>query len=202
MFEIAENTVYQLELSSQAPKEFDPDGGKVINPNSALRCLFQLGPFDYDTLAIVQVLYELLYDPTYNQLRTNEQLGYVASARYFKIEKQLIGSFIVQSGKYSVDYLEWRINVFLQSIKDKGGFTEEQIENVRKATIKEYQQVNLSINDEFDDLISQFKEEVYTFDYNECMINSLKKFTAEQLNKFFIHTIFTAPRRMNVKMMS
>ncbi len=40
MFDIPEKTIYQLELSSQAPKRFDPDGGKVINPNSACRCMF------------------------------------------------------------------------------------------------------------------------------------------------------------------
>lgn len=53
IFEIGQKMVYQLELSSQAPKEHDPDGGKVINPNSALRCLFQFGEFSYATEAVV-----------------------------------------------------------------------------------------------------------------------------------------------------
>lgn len=76
------------------------------------------------------MLFELIHELAYSQLRTQEQLGYISGARYYKLEKNIVGSIVVQSSKYSVDYLEHRINSFLIALKDKGCFTKEQIENV------------------------------------------------------------------------
>lgn len=45
---------------------------------------------------------------------------------------------MIQSSKYPADYLEHRINEFLENLED---FTDEQVENVKKAQIKELEQV-------------------------------------------------------------
>lgn len=74
-------------------------------------------------MAIAQVLFELIHELAYSQLRTKEQLGYISGARYFTLEKNIVGSIVVQSGKYCVDYLEHRINAFLTSLKDNGCFS-------------------------------------------------------------------------------
>lgn len=53
-----------------------------------------------------------------------------------------MGVIQVQSSKYSPDYLEWRINKFLNEVEP---FTEEKVENVKKAEIKHYEQVKLNL---------------------------------------------------------
>ena len=42
---------------------------------------------------------------------------------------------MIQSSNHGPDYLESRINAFLQSILEKGGFTEEDVEKVKLSQI-------------------------------------------------------------------
>ena len=45
------------------------------------------------------------------------------------------GKFVIQSSSYSPDYLESRINQFIKYMKEEAHFTQEEFENVKKATI-------------------------------------------------------------------
>lgn len=88
---------------------------------------------------MAEVVFQLLDERVFDTLRTQEQLGYISGARFYTIEKNIVGSIVVQSSKYSVDYLEHRINTFLKTMYDKKGFTQEQFDNVQQAIIKQYE---------------------------------------------------------------
>ncbi len=72
---------------------------------------------------------QYLEEPTFNQLRTIEQLGYVVWARRCTYRGVHGAQFIVQSPKESCEYIVNSLNTFLASMYDKvhnpETFTEE-----------------------------------------------------------------------------
>jgi secreted Zn-dependent insulinase-like peptidase len=71
------------------------------------------------------------------------------------------GTILIQSSKYPADYLESRINSFLEGLVD---FTDEQVENVKSAQIKEFEQVLTNTYQEGQRLMRLIKVENYDFD--------------------------------------
>jgi insulysin len=59
-------TVCNLEEANPSPEN------KVPNPNSAIMCYFQDGEKTYERSALLGVLFQLLKEPCFNTLRTNE----------------------------------------------------------------------------------------------------------------------------------
>jgi len=55
----------------------NPRTEDAVNPNSALLCYFQAGPYSYELSALCTILFSLLNEPLFEQLRNQEQLGYV-----------------------------------------------------------------------------------------------------------------------------
>lgn len=51
-------------------------------PNSAVKCYFQSGEKTYEESAVMRVLMRLINEPSFNKLRTQEQLGYIVSSGY------------------------------------------------------------------------------------------------------------------------
>ena len=75
-----------------------------------------------------------------------------------------MGGYIqVQSSQFGADYLESRINVFLESLKIKGGFDQEQVMNVQQSLIQQMKQVHTNLNDEANEDWKSIKNENYKF---------------------------------------
>lgn len=83
---------------------------------------------------------------------------------------------MIQSSKYSSDYLEHRINEFLDNLQD---FTDEQVENVKTAQIKELEQVLTSTIQEGQRLYSQIKVGNYDFDLYDKSKEATKRVTTK-----------------------
>lgn len=92
----------------------------------------------------MRVVARLLKEPTFSTLRTKEQLGYIVSAVYDNRTHVCGLSIKVQSSKYGPEYLEWRINEFLNS-KLAEGFTDDEVETVKKALIQSSKQVHMNL---------------------------------------------------------
>lgn len=54
--------------------------GDKPNPNSCCFSYFQTSEKTYQRSALMRILFELLKEPCFNQLRTQEQLGYIVDA--------------------------------------------------------------------------------------------------------------------------
>jgi secreted Zn-dependent insulinase-like peptidase len=66
-----------------------------------------------------QVTMQYLDEPTFNQLRTIEQLGYVVFARKSDYRDVMGTQFIIQSPKYSSEYIVNSLNTFLDNQREK-----------------------------------------------------------------------------------
>ena len=87
---------------------------------------------DDDQKAIAGILQQLLAQPTFYQLRTVEQLGYVVKGSVFQYKRMMHFSILVQSSAKDADYLEHRVNEFLESYtKKEVAFEEKDVEAVR-----------------------------------------------------------------------
>lgn len=65
--------------------------------------------------ALLALTVHLLSEPAFDQLRTKEQLGYIASVSRCKVGQQLGARVIVQSNSRDPAYLDTRVEAFLQA---------------------------------------------------------------------------------------
>lgn len=115
------NTVYNFERSNAS----------VQNPNSCTSVISQYAyDDDRDKYAQCHLLASLLAEPAFATLRTKEQLGYIVSASFSKILKVVHFTILVQSSSKDADYLEHRINAFIDEFRHKEGgvFTPDAVE--------------------------------------------------------------------------
>ncbi|KZT27341.1 hypothetical protein NEOLEDRAFT_1176768 [Neolentinus lepideus HHB14362 ss-1] len=89
-------------------------------PNSALTYYLHIGDLTDDHLRVTSsLLAQILSEPAFNVLRTQEQLGYVVSCSQWHLtgDSQKGLRIVVQSEK-PPQYLESRVNAFLKSMRD------------------------------------------------------------------------------------
>jgi insulysin len=88
--------------------------------NSCVSALFQMGAVDVRTNAAISLLHHLLREPAFNQLRTEEQLGYIVHSSVKTNGDNIKGIMIlIQSDSFDPLYLDERIEVFLQGFRTK-----------------------------------------------------------------------------------
>ena len=112
--DIANNTIpvkYQ-ELASSASEE-----------NNAVEVTWQVGcdeTLGYEGVGILDLLSHLAYNSAYNQLRTQEQLGYIVSAYTRKTTGAAWGfTVVVQSSNASPEKLEERIEAWVETFRQQ-----------------------------------------------------------------------------------
>ena len=102
---------------------------QYFNPeevNSAIENIYILGvevglSTDKEGLAseaMLQLISHLLSEPCFDQLRTKEQLGYIVSVSHTKISQLLALRVIVQSNHKDPEYLDDRIELFLNQYRE------------------------------------------------------------------------------------
>ena len=141
--------------------------------------------------------------PTFYQLRTQEQLGYIVKGYVFQHKRALHFAILVQSSSKNADYLEHRINEFLESYtKKEVAFEENDVETVKQALINRLKQKDMSLPEEaagnWDSVIREETE----FNAKEKMLDAYAKVKFEDVNALFMEVFFQNPRRLILKMHS
>jgi insulysin len=90
----------------------------------------------------MEVLMALVKEPCYTTLRTQQQLGYIVSSMPSSSFKVIGATIIIQSSKFGAEYLESRINHFLENMTE---FNDVQVEKMKAAKIKIFEQVDMNI---------------------------------------------------------
>ena len=93
----------------------------TTNENNCLISYFEVGleGTDLRTKMLHSVVMQYLDEPTFNQLRTIEQLGYVVFSRRSEYRDVIGTQFIIQSPKESSEYLVSRLNLHLDTMRTK-----------------------------------------------------------------------------------
>jgi insulysin len=84
--------------------------------NSTLRREYILGGDEPEARAAALVISAAIGDPFYNEMRTQQQLGYIVQAAAFQDERRAVALFMIQSGDYRADELQARADAFIQTL--------------------------------------------------------------------------------------
>ena len=80
---------------------------------------------------MAKILAVFLEEPTFQTLRTKEQLGYIVRGSMTGQHHIIFLSILVMSSSRDADYLEHRINEFIAAQKDTFNPTEEKLETIK-----------------------------------------------------------------------
>lgn len=114
---------------------------KLAVNNSAWRAEYLLGADTPELRAATAVLASFLSEPFYTELRTRQQLGYIVSGGALEDGRQMLASFVIQSGKYPADEIERRARAFIAQLPGQlAGLSDESwqtlVDGVRDALLE------------------------------------------------------------------
>lgn len=105
---------------------------------TALQLLLQSGPFSFETLASSKVFENIIKQPFFTTLRTQQQVAYIAHSNTQLVENQLLHFFSVHSSTHHGDELLARFELFLEGyVKDfSAAISEENFTQVKEMLLQ------------------------------------------------------------------
>lgn len=150
-------------------------------------------PTGYDRIGSSMLSYTLskIISPWfYDQLRTNEQLGYAVFAGPVTVGDSVGMSFIIQSNQYDPVYLFKRYQEFYPVISNKlKALSKEDIEQYKKAVLDELKMPPQTLDEEFSRYMADYRNSRFTFDSRHKKIEQLKKITQQDLVDFYNRSV-------------
>ena len=90
------------------------------NTNSAVKVLYQIGPMELKTNATLAFLSHLVKEPAFNELRTEEQLGYIVHSSIDTAGDNIKGLlFLIQSDAFDPVHLDSRVEAFVDRFRKR-----------------------------------------------------------------------------------
>ena len=134
----------------------------------------------------------------YNQLRTQEQLGYVASAFPVAIGRQWGVGFVLQSSDKQPAFLYQRFTAFYPEIQQKlRDLSEADFAQIKQGVIGLIQQPPQTLSGEASMLSKDFDRRNRDFDSREKLIEQINRITPQELAEFF-HNAVIEPQGMAI----
>ncbi|UWS34208.1 pitrilysin [Erwinia pyrifoliae] len=162
--------------------------------DSALAAVYiPLGFSENQSLASSSLLSQIIQPWFYNQLRTQEQLGYAVFTFQMPVGRQWGIGFLLQSNDKQPAYLLRRFKAFYPTAEKRlRGMSKQEFSQYQAAMINELKQRPQTLDEEAARFSKDFDRENYRFDTREKVIAQIQKLTPESLADFF-HQAVMAP---------
>ena len=150
---------------------------------------------------IFYIFNELFYD----ELRTQQQLGYDVSFSSDGYGVILGIKFYISSSKYDPDEILEHINKFIikHDLNKEENFTDENYEQYKKAILVDLMEKPLTLSNEFNRDYPHVLDRAYTFDEREKLIKYIKeKLSKKDVIEFFNNYIFNKAKRLEIALYS
>ncbi|MDP6040913.1 MAG: insulinase family protein [Candidatus Latescibacteria bacterium] len=137
--------------------------------------------------------------PFFTELRTNQQLGYIAWAGMgpTRDSKHLYAYFIIQSDSYAADEVETRADTFISTYVDKfSAMPTEQFETLRATAIEELKEKDKTISEKADKFNTQAFDFGSNFKRDQEAIDALIALTKDDVAALLQNTLSESTRRM------
>jgi insulysin len=111
------------------------------NTNSCFQMLLQIGPMEYAENAVLVFFNHLVREPAFNQLRTEEQLGYIVHTSIKTSGNDIKGLlFLIQSDSFDPIHMEERVELFLSKFRQKYilPLTEDEFQKNKDAVVANF----------------------------------------------------------------
>jgi len=157
------------------------------NTNSCVEVLYQVGPVELKVNATLALLHHLLREPAYNELRTNEQIGYIVHtsvATNGDAVKGLI--FLIQSDSFDPTHIDSRIENFLEGFRSKMVLmSEEDFQGNIDAVVQNFEEKDKNLAEESSVYWSQIANNTYQFKRRALLAAELKNLSIHQVLQFY-----------------
>ncbi|MGF6269951.1 protease-3 [Lelliottia nimipressuralis] len=165
--------------------------------DSALAAVFVPTGYDeYASSAYSAVLGQIIQPWFYNQLRTEEQLGYAVFAFSMNVGRQWGLGFLLQSSDKQPAYLWQRYQAFFPQAEEKlRKMTPEEFAQIQQAVIVQVQQAPQTLGEEASQLSKDFDQGNMTFDSRDKVVAEIKLLTPQKVADFF-HQAVVKPQGM------
>lgn len=155
--------------------------------DSALAALYvPLGYSEHQSMAYSSMLSQIIQPWFYNQLRTEEQLGYAVFTFQMPIGRQWGIGFLLQSNSKQPAYLMQRYQAFYpQAEKRLREMKAEDFKQYQQAMINELKQRPQTLEEEAGRYSRDFDRQNYAFDTRQRVIDEIQKLTPDGMADFF-----------------
>ncbi|MBJ8728734.1 pitrilysin [Citrobacter koseri] len=167
--------------------------------DSALAAVFVPTGYDeYASSAYSAMLGQIVQPWFYNQLRTEEQLGYAVFAFPMSVGRQWGMGFLLQSSDKQPSYLWERYKAFFPTAEAKlRAMTPEEFAQIQQAIIAQMLQAPQTLGEEASKLSKDFDRGNMRFDSRDKIVAQIKLLTPQKLADFF-HQAVVEPQGMAI----
>ncbi|MGB7800731.1 pitrilysin [Buttiauxella sp.] len=167
--------------------------------DSALAAVYVPKGFDETvSTAYSSMLGQIIQPWFYNQLRTQEQLGYAVFAFPMSVGRQWGIGFLLQSNDKQPAYLYERFKAFYPTAEQKlRSMSAEDFAQMQQGMISEIMQAPQTLSQEASQLSKDFDRGNLDFDSRAKVVAEIKKLTPQKLADFF-HQAVIEPQGMAV----
>ncbi|KIJ30195.1 hypothetical protein M422DRAFT_187437 [Sphaerobolus stellatus SS14] len=174
--------------------------------NSSLLYYCQAGPVTDEKLrATVDLIVNVIREPSFTQLRTEEQLGYIVSSYRFDSVGLLGVGIEIQSTRDPV-YLEERVENFLLDFRETiQEWTDEELETQKEGLIMKQLQKVKNLSEETSHFMNHIRSGYYDFTRHEKDAANIHNITLEELvNAYdaFLSPLSASRQKLSVHMYS
>jgi len=180
----------------------------VTEPTSAVIVYYQFSPeFSVEMAATADVISDLMSEPFFDSLRTEEQLGYSVQCGSRFTNGSIGFEFMIQSSCESTDELVKRIEKYIQKFFDKeiAPMDKDEYEDQIQALIEGLVEPPTCLAAEAKDLWSEISEGRYMWNYNALVkaeIEGSFLHGGKNIIKNIIQKLFIQQKRIIVKVNS
>ncbi|HDJ2765581.1 TPA: pitrilysin, partial [Salmonella bongori] len=167
--------------------------------DSALAAVFvPVGYDEYASAAYSAMAGQIVQPWFYNQLRTEEQLGYAVFAFPMSVGRQWGMGFLLQSNDKQPSYLWQRYQAFFPDAEAKlRAMKAEEFKQIQQAIITQMRQAPQTLGEEASRLSKDFDRGNMRFDSRDKIIAQIKLLTPQKLADFF-HQAVVEPQGMAI----
>ncbi|KAL6254449.1 hypothetical protein P5V15_014497 [Pogonomyrmex californicus] len=157
-----------------------------LHKSSCTMIYYQTGLESTESNMLLELLMQIISEPCYNILRTTEQLGYTVFRTIYKTGGGAQGLRILVQGDKHPQYVEKRINSFMDSMLNYiSTMSEEQFQKHKKAVITLHSVKPRMLSGQCNLYWNEIINQQYNFDRVNIEVSYLKTITQQQLLNFY-----------------
>ena len=160
------------------------------NVNHAIEYYLQIGSLmDPELRSRAQLFAQMTDEPSFDQLRTKEQLGYVVWSGV-RPSVTMTGYRVLIQSERPPQYLEQRIDAFLAKFKnDLASMEQDDFEKHKRSLIARKLEKMKNLNGETGRLWNYILSEYYNFYQVDMDVNHIRKLTKQDMQEFYARYI-------------
>lgn len=157
------------------------------NSNSCVEIILQMGVLDMVTNAKLAFINHLVREPAFNQLRTEEQLGYIVHTSVKTSGDNIKGLlFLIQSDSFDPDHVEGRIENFIANFRGRiVKMSSEDFQTNVDTVVASFLEKNKNLGEESSRYWHVIQNQTYQFKRLQMIAEHVKSLKKDQVLQFF-----------------